>query len=536
MRILYHAVDRRGSGQLTRLSAIALAVQEQAPDVHQLMATSATYPPLLKRLRMPSMVLPGDDGVPLAEANRRRTTVSTKLARRIFTETVRAYDPKVVVFDTLAPRGIAEEAWRDGRQLVLVLPHCREEALAGLARGGLLARFGLVLLPYTREQPAASAPDSVAEQLDRLAVARYVGGIVFPSLLDPAGIGTLAARYGIAEAERLILVCAGSAGYSANTRRFIATACRAAIERRRLDPSVRVLCVAGANADLIPTLPGCTVIDFEPDLPLLMARAELVVGQAEYNTVQEVLRAGTRALLIPAPSGETDEAALLRVLLPRPGMRALPPDASVPAIGRALHHLLQEPRPQPAAAGGAAVAARAILGLGDLPDIYLCSRAPSAAAARGRRAGPRQLVRSLRANEAEARLRIDWDVVANVLDGLGPEPRARIISIEVHLGADAEDWEWRTRRVHNAVLASGFDPQALTLCLDDASGGWELAALAERIGELRFRSLVAQVPLALLRARPGDVFEAAERCRALPLEFGVDITVLEDPLPFIDQA
>jgi predicted glycosyltransferase len=531
MRILYHAINGSGLGHLTRLSAIALAVQQEAPDVHQLMATSENYPLLLKRLRMPSIVLPQDDNDPVLNLDRRLRMISAKLATRILSDTVRNYDPRILVFDTHAPRSLVEEAWSDGRQPVLVLPSCRDEVLAKLLREGALTRFALVLLPHTREQLAAIASGGVLRQLDNLAVTRYVGGIVFPSILGAAEVVRVAARHGIADGERLILICAGSGGYGAVDRQFIEKACRAAIERKRRDPSVRVICVAGPCSASMPASMDCAVIDAGPDLQLLTAQAELVLAQADYNTVQEVLRTGPRALLVPLARGAEDQAAFVRSLLPRPGMRTLSPSAPEAAFGRALHQLMQEPRPGPIAANGASVAARAIIELGCLPDIYICSRSPLSKPAPGRRAEPRNLFRSLKANEAQARLCIDWDVVVDVLARLGPEACIRLISIEVDFGtAETKAWEERIRRVHAAIRATGFDLQALTFCLVDASGGPKLAELAERIADLRFRSLVAHVPLDMLRAQPGEVFEAAERCRGLDCGFGIDITALETPL------
>jgi predicted glycosyltransferase len=536
MRILYHAINGSGLGHLTRLSAIALAVQQEAPDVHQLMATSANYPPLLKRLRMPSIVLPHDDNGPLIGVDRRRRTVSAKVLRRILSETVRAYDPKVLVFDTHAPLDLVEETRQDGRRSVLVLRHCRDVVLAKMLRDGALSLFGLVLLPHSRAQLAAIVSDSLLRQLDHVPVTRYVGDIVFPSTLGAAEVETVAARHGVAGTDRLILICAGSGGYSAVNRQFIEKACRAAMERRLRDPSVRVICVAGPYADAMPASQDCAVIDAEPDLQLLMARAELVVAHGGYNTVQEVLRTGSRALLVPVHRGAEDQAALVRSLLPRPGTRILSPGAPEAAFRRAFHQLLREPRPQPVAADGASVAARAIVELGGLPDTYICTRSPLSTPAPGRRAGPRHLVRSLKANESEARLCIDWDVVVDVLASLGPQARSRIVSIEVHFGTgDPDLWEERVRRVYDAIGATGFDPQALIFCLDGASGGPDLAELAERIGDLRFHMLVANLPLDLLRLRPGEVFEAAERCRALKLGFGIDITALENPLGYVDQ-
>src|SRR5271167_1778582 len=103
MRILYHAINGFGLGHLMRLSAIAVAVREKAPDVHQFIATSANYPTHLKRLNMPVMILPEDDAGPLLGPDRRSGSVSSSFAVRLLNGAIEEYDPRLVVFDTHAP-------------------------------------------------------------------------------------------------------------------------------------------------------------------------------------------------------------------------------------------------------------------------------------------------------------------------------------------------------------------------------------------------------------------------------------------------
>ena len=532
MRILYHAACG-GIGRLTRLAAVAVAVQQQAPDVHQLVATATNDKPLLDRLCMPALILPADDGEPPPGVDRRLRTISAELARRILTDTVRAYDPKVLVFDTDAPAGLTEEARRDGRHSVLVLPHRRGEVLAKMLRDGVLSAFDLVLVPHPREQMAAILSPSLFRRLDRLPAVRYVDGIVIPEAIHADSVRGVAARHAIGETTRLILVCAVAGRFDPS---WVIKACRAAAARRRTDPAVRVICAAGPGAELIATPPGCTMLSGEPGLPLLMARADLVVTHGGCNSVQDVLRAGTRALLVPEPSTVEDQAAFIASLLPRPGMRTLPPGAPEAAFGRAMHQLLREPRPSPVGPAGAQLAARAILEIGGLPEVYICRRAPADSVAAGRRAGPGELSQFMQDGFADARLCLDWDVAAEVLTTIGPEARSRVVSIEIHLGTGTVDeWEDRMRRVHGLIEPAGFDPGILSFCLEDGTADAGIAGLSERIGDLRFRVLVAQVPLDALRARPDIMLEEAERCRALDLGFGIDISLLENPLPFVDQ-
>lgn len=118
-----------------------------------------------------------------------------------------------------------------------------------------------------------------------------------------------------------------------------------------------------------------TLRDFVPDLPGLMAAADLVVSMGGYNTVAELLRNRCRALIVPrnwrygqhsqgAAAGLEMEQPLRARMLERAGLAAclsaeeLTPEGLQGAIRRALA------LPRPAARmpfGGAAAGAEAIL-------------------------------------------------------------------------------------------------------------------------------------------------------------------------------
>jgi len=279
------------------------------------------------------------------------------------------------------------------------------------------------------------------------------------------------------------------------------------------------------------------VVQSEPDLQSLMARAELVVAHAGYNTVQEVLRTGARAVLVPTYRRSEDQGALVRASMPRPALRLLEPDASEGAFRAACGQLLQEQKPPQAEAGGALVAARAILGVGGIPDLYICCRAPVSTPRPGRVVPPSYVSRALTSATSEARLCIDWDLVHSLFDMLDEPARRRLISVEVDLGAgDPDELAERAYAVHELLRSASIDLRIVTFALHDGIAGRCLALLAEQIAELEFRTLVAHIPQQQLHTRAVEVFEAAEFCRGLPARFMVDITVVERPTSFVDQA
>jgi predicted glycosyltransferase len=537
MRILYHAINGSGLGHLTRLGAIAAAVRQEAPEVHQLVATSANYPHLLEQLSTPYIVLPRDATGPQLAADRRLRSVSADVAIRILRETVRAYDPKVVVFDTHAPRALVEECRDGGRHAVLVLRQCRDEAMERMLGDGTLSAFSAVLLPHTQAELRAILSPGTLRLLESRPTVSYVGGVVLPAAIDAATIARVRVRHGLRPEARLLLICAGSGGYSAVNRRFVETACRAAAGLAAADPGLRVVCVAGPYATALPDIDGCRVIQSEPDLQALMAGAEMVVAHAGYNTVREVLRTGVRAVLVPTYRRSEDQGALVRALMPRPSLRLLEPEAPESAFRAACEQLLTERRPSPEAAGGALLAARAILEVGGIPDLYICCRAPASTPGPGRVVSPSYVSGALTSTTLEARLCIDWDLVHTLFDVLDEPARRRLISVEVDLGGDDPDeLAERAHAVHDLLLAASIDPRIVTFTLYDGLAGRCLALLAERIAGLEFRALVAHIPRQHLRARAIEVFEAAEFCRGLSARFTVDITVVERPVSFVDQT
>ncbi len=535
MRVLYHAINGSGLGHLTRLGAIAAAVQEAAPDVHQLVATSANYPHLLERLRTPYVVLPRDDSGPFLAADRRLRSVSGDVAGRILRETMRAYDPKVVVFDTHAPRGLVEECREHGRQAVLVLRQCRDAAMQRMLREGMLSAFAAILLPHTPAEMRAMLHPATLRPLEALPGVSYVGGIVFPAPIDAASVAAVSARLSLPPAAKLLLLCAGSGGYTAINCRFIETACRALAGLAAANPGLLVICVAGPYAQSLPDIAGCRVIQSEPDLQALMARAELVVGHAGYNTVQEVLRTGVRAVLVPTYRRSEDQGALVRALLPRRGLLLVEPEASAAAFRDACESLLREAGPKPEPSHGAYLATRKILEIGVIPDVYICCRAPLSTPAPGRAVSPAHVARAIASATAQARLCIGWDLVHALFVSLDAATPPRLISIEIDLGTgDPEELAERAFSVHDILSSVAIHPRIVTFTLRDDTAGRTMALLAQRIAALDFQSLVVHVPRHVLRTRAADVFESVEFCRGLPVRFSVDVTVVEKPVSFVD--
>lgn len=132
---------------------------------------------------------------------------------------------------------------------------------------------------------------------------------------------------------------------------------RAAIEAARLVPGRpwRILVGHGvADADLeslVRAASGDTIVErSRPDFRGLLGRAATFVGQAGYNTVVDLLVAGTPAVLVPFEAGGETEQRLRARRLAALGLAAMLPEADLApdALARLVRERLAAPRPAPA--------------------------------------------------------------------------------------------------------------------------------------------------------------------------------------------
>lgn len=146
---------------------------------------------------------------------------------------------------------------------------------------------------------------------------------------------------------------------------------RAAIEAARLVPERpwRILVghgVAAADEEaLVRSASGDALVErARPDFRDLLGRAALFVGQAGYNTVVDLLTAGTPAVLVPFEEGGETEQRLRARRLAALGLAAVLPEADLTAeaLARLVRERLATPRPIPAAfrLDGAAETARVL--------------------------------------------------------------------------------------------------------------------------------------------------------------------------------
>ena len=101
-------------------------------------------------------------------------------------------------------------------------------------------------------------------------------------------------------------------------------------------------------ASIVAAAPdGVAVERARADFPSLMANCILSISQGGYNTVMEMMTAGTRGVIVPYAGGlETEQTLRARLLKNRSGIRTIPEDTLNPAaLATAVDAALDAPPP-----------------------------------------------------------------------------------------------------------------------------------------------------------------------------------------------
>lgn len=333
-RVLLWVQHLLGTGHTVRAAAIARALVERGAQVT--LVVGADAPPTLDLSGLDVIALPpvraadasfatllGAGGEPYAQLQ------PVRAARLV--AAVRERAPQVVVSETfpLGRRAFAGEvvpalaaARASGalvaasvRDVLVRKSAAKEAAMAALARR-LYDRVLVHADPaFVRLEESFSAAPAIAD------LVRYTGFVHAPA--PPA------ARQGAGCDE--IIVSSGGGGVGSRLVETALAAARLVPERRwrfLLAPALAV----GHLAQWRAGAPANATLELNrPDFRALLERAALSVSQAGYNTVLDVLSAGTRAVLVPFAEGEETEQSDRAAALERRGLARRLPEASLTA-------------------------------------------------------------------------------------------------------------------------------------------------------------------------------------------------------------
>ncbi|RWX77255.1 glycosyl transferase [Neorhizobium lilium] len=312
-RVFFYVQHLLGIGHLVRASRIAQALQKAGMEVTLVTGGSTVqgFPPKgITQVQLPAVLasnsgfsaLADADGNPIDRAfEERRTAMLLDAFRNAapdvviieafpfgrrqmrfelmpLIEAVRQVEPKPLLLASV--RDILQENRKAGRDEETIL-------LVNDYFDGILVHGDERFVRLEETFPRA------AEFADKI----YYTGLVAPEEPAPS-------------ADRFdVIVSAGGGAVGAGL-------IRAALEAQKILGDRRKWCViTGPNLpmaefeSLSAVAPeNVAVVRFRPDLPSLLAGAELSISQAGYNTVCDLLRAGCRPVLVPfAAGGETEQ-------------------------------------------------------------------------------------------------------------------------------------------------------------------------------------------------------------------------------------
>lgn len=350
-RFLFFTNECVGLGHLQRCLTLATAVVAEDPSATALIVTGSQYVPHglpagVDILKLPAMGRDGAGsyaarslGVDSSHLSRVRAGVASAIARE--------FDPDVVVVDKL-PLGVDSELEstlreiREGHARVVLGLRDIEDSPEAVRRRWDEGRHGEVL-ETLYDQVLVYGPESSLDMLDCVSWDRPL-----PPVEHVGFVGAEPARSrpdDLPEEYLLVTFGGGVDGFP------LAAAFLEAVRERPLPlPALLVTGPLMADAevdDLRARAAGLDVVvqTSRDDLAAAAAHARAAVAMAGYNTVSELLRAGTPSLLVPRVRPSSEQLIRAEGLAASGTVDLLHPDDLSPAVLRAaLDRLLARPR------------------------------------------------------------------------------------------------------------------------------------------------------------------------------------------------
>jgi radical SAM protein with 4Fe4S-binding SPASM domain len=299
VRVAFHAINGVGLGHLVRATSIAEEVRALDPEGAILVLTNAADTSLLRRAGLDFVRFPPALTEPHADPDRARRALPAPLDHAALSAALDAFAPDLVVFDTHAPLALARHAAAIGARSVLVLRELRPEVLGAFLASAAPAAFDRIVVPHEPGEVdlrgVGHLPVTVAGPVVRRLVTRLPRGKRAP----------------------MVVMMAGGGGQPVDARRFLRAAADAHILARARIPELTTLLVTGPYAEAPPHIhgvAGLSVTGACAELPAYLARAELLVSQAGYNSVAEIRALRKPAILVPGHRKSEDQSARARRL------------------------------------------------------------------------------------------------------------------------------------------------------------------------------------------------------------------------------
>jgi UDP-N-acetylglucosamine:LPS N-acetylglucosamine transferase len=214
------------------------------------------------------------------------------------------FAPDAIVYDTLLPN---EHDAAPVTRAAYIMRKCKPERQLQIFASTFVGQVALVLIPHTPDEFGYSLPSTLAHK------SYFVGPIVRQP--GPAAQAAVCRRYGISPADFVLVSTPGGGGFADDAAAFFATVRQVHQRLAALRPNLRHLVIKGPHFQQpLAAPPGMTVVAYEPELVSLFARADLVIAEGGYNTVNELRVAQAPAIFLPGERSYDDQAERVRGL------------------------------------------------------------------------------------------------------------------------------------------------------------------------------------------------------------------------------
>ncbi|MEZ4648499.1 MAG: polysaccharide deacetylase family protein [Candidatus Eisenbacteria bacterium] len=290
--VLCHVGVHRGLGHLSRQATILRALRSSRNDLRITFHLASPDTHVLRPNEFPVRV-----GDPESEADLVRV--------------VDEAEADVLIFDTFLPSTRpSADAFGAGEPpaVVLVLRKVFPDRIRAILSNPWMEWVQSIVVPHDRTEFVPRPADRYhAELVHAGPIVRDCGRRDGDQRLqdeDQRHRDVVLGRYGLARGEPFCLATTGGGGIPSYFEKFRNCVIRG-VESARLTlgppfAEMRWIFVAGPQNPLDGEIPArFDRVAFEPDLPVLISEARLVVSHTGYNTTQEILASGTPAVFLP---------------------------------------------------------------------------------------------------------------------------------------------------------------------------------------------------------------------------------------------
>jgi predicted glycosyltransferase len=311
MKILIYAINGRGMGHLNRTLVLARALRKAEPDTDiRFIVGSPLFSMVAEAGFAVTKVPDAHHALGAFEGLHRRESHQTQLFDTLLEEAA----ADVFIIDFVVNPALFQLAKRHRARLALLYRKQRPEELARWRHKRCVELIDHFLLPHHESE--LRAQELPKEWRSR---SLFLGPLARE--LDSSAVATVGARYRN-PGEKLVVVSIGGGGFTESYKTLeVAEACAQRVTHSRDGSAVRWVIVYGPyyRGRIPQSSANVHRLPYEGNLLELFAAADLVVCNAGYNSIQELLLCATPGIVIPLKTtGRDDQLERARAVL-RPG-------------------------------------------------------------------------------------------------------------------------------------------------------------------------------------------------------------------------